>query len=413
MTNIYHLTDALPYSHPVWGGAEQLTAKYISALRKREPGRHHIICLEPSTPGILQDAHSIRSASSLMKAGQRLADLTHFDFVSCLSLFALFSKLSANSIIHIHNCKCLFFPAIVANYLTRVRMVMSVYDYWILCPKVSLDRDGEFCRSMEGRLCADCHGSPGRRLKQCYHHWRRRSLRAALRQISLFHVLSRSSGEVLQKSGISEHEITVIPQVIEREEIDAVQPFRFPLPTILFSGWMDSKKGLHVAIEAFGKIAARHPTARLVVAKFKANELYEAQIRARIQELGLQERVIFYDRLKRSEFIAFLKGCDCLIIPEQWENMSPVILCEAMYASQPVIASNVGGIPEFVSDGYSGILVERNDIDGFARAMDSLLSSEEKRLLLGSNARLEAEDIFNEDGILDGFDKMYRKVLHG
>ena len=413
MTNTYHLTDALPYSHPVWGGAEQLTAKYISALRKREPGRHHIICLEPSTPGILQDAHAIRSASSLMKTGQRLADLTHFDFVSCLSLFALFSKLSANSIIHIHNCKYLFFPAIVANYLTRVRMVMSVYDYWILCPKVSLDRDGEFCRSMEGCLCADCYGSPGKRLKQCYHHWRRRCLRAALRQISLFHVLSRSSGEVLQKSGISEHKITVLPQVIAREEIDAVQPFRFPLPTILFSGWMDTKKGLHVAIEAFGKIAARHPTARLVVAKFKANELYEAQIRARIQELGLQERVIFYDRLKRSEFIAFLKGCDCLIIPEQWENMSPVILCEAMYASQPVIASNVGGIPEFISDGYSGILVERNDVDGFACAMDSLLSSEEKRLLLGSNARLEAEDIFNEDGILDGFDKMYRKVLHG
>src|SRR4030067_2630473 len=47
MTNIYHLTDALPYSHPVWGGAEQLTAKYISALRNRSPGRHHIICLAP------------------------------------------------------------------------------------------------------------------------------------------------------------------------------------------------------------------------------------------------------------------------------------------------------------------------------------------------------------------------------
>ncbi len=413
MTNVYHLTDALPYSHPVWGGAEQLTAKYISALRKREPGRHHIICLEPSTPGILRDAHYIRSASSLMKAGQRLADLTHFDFISCLSLFTLFSKLPANSVIHIHNCKYLFFPAIVANYLTRLRMVMSVYDYWILCPKVSLDRAGEFCHSMEGRHCADCYGTPGKWLKQCYHHWRRRCLQAARRQISLFHVLSHSSGEVLQKSGISEHKITVLSQVIAREEIDAVHPFRFPLPTVLFSGWVDSKKGLHVAIDAFGEIAARHPTARLVVAKFKANESYESQIVARVQALGLQERVIFYDRLKRPEFIAFLKGCDCLIIPEQWENMSPVILCEAMYASRPVIASNVGGIPEFISDGYSGILVERNDVHGFACAMDSLLSSEENRLLLGSNARQEAEDIFNEDGILDGFDKMYRKVLHG
>lgn len=413
MPNIYHLTDALPYSHTVWGGAEQLTAKYISALRKREPGRHHIICLEPSTPGILQDAHYIRSASSLMKAGQRLADLTHFDFISCLFLFTLFSKLPANSVIHIHNCKYLFFPAIVANYLTRLRMVMSVYDYWILCPKVSLDRYGEFCPSMEGRFCADCYGSPGKRIKQSYHHWRRRCLQAALRQISLFHVLSHSSGDVLQKSGISEHKITVLSQVIAREEIDAVHPFRFPLPTVLFSGWMDSKKGLHVAIDAFGEIAARHPNAQLVVAKFKANESYESQIVARVQALGLQERVIFYDRLKRPEFIAFLKGCDCLIIPEQWENMSPVILCEAMYASRPVIASNVGGIPEFISDGYSGILVERNDVHGFACAMDSLLSSEERCLLLGNNARQEAEDIFNEDGILDGFDKMYRKVLHG
>ena len=215
MANIYHLTDALPYSHPVWGGAEQLTAKYIAALRKREPGKHHIICLEPSASGLLQDARAIRRASSLMKAGQRLADLSHFDFISCLSLFALFSKLPADAIIHIHNCKYLFFPAIAANYLTRKRMVMSVYDYWILCPKVSLDRDGEFCRSMEGRCCAGCCGSPGKWLKQGYHHLRKKSLRAALRQISFFHVLSHSSGEVLQKGGISEHRITVIPQVIE------------------------------------------------------------------------------------------------------------------------------------------------------------------------------------------------------
>ena len=165
------------------------------------------------------------------------------------------------------------------------------------------------------------------------------------------------------------------------------------------------------AIDAFGKIASSHPTARLIVAKFKANESYEAQIRARINELGLQERVLFFDRLKRNEFIAFLKGCDCLIIPEQWENMSPVVLCEAMYASKPVIASKVGGIPEFISDGYSGILVERNDVNGFAHAMDSLLSSETKRLAMGNNARQAAEAIFDETRILDVLMKFIERHL--
>lgn len=413
MPRVYHLTDTLPYSHSVWGGAEQLTAKYISALRKRAPGRHFIICLFPSTPEIYQDAYFIRSASSKMKFGQMLADFTHFDPIACLELFKLFSRLPANSIIHIHNCKYLFFPAIFANYLTRIRMVMSIYDYWILCPKISLDRSGEFCIEMEGRMCADCYGRPENRVKQVYHHWRRRFLHTSLRQISLFHVLSRSSGDILQKSGISECKIRILPQIVEYEHIDAIPPFQFSFPAILFSGWMDSKKGLHIAIDAFGKIASSHPTARLVIAKFNANEAYEAQIRSRINDLGLQERIVFFDRLKRNEFIAFLKGCDCLIIPEQWENMSPVILCEAMYAAKPVIASKVGGIPEFISDGYSGILVERNDINGFAHAMDSLLSSERKRLIMGTHARQAAEVVFNENRILDGFDEIYRKVFHG
>lgn len=413
MPRVYHLTDTLPYSHSVWGGAEQLTAKYISALRKRAPGRHFIICLFPSTPEIYQDAYFIRSASSKMKFGQMLADFTHFDPIACLELFKLFSRLPANSIIHIHNCKYLFFPAIFANYLTRIRMVMSIYDYWILCPKISLDRSGEFCIEMEGRICADCYGRPENRVKQAYHHWRRKFLHTSLRQISLFHVLSRSSGDILQKSGISECKIRILPQIVEYEHIDAIPPFQFSFPAILFSGWMDSKKGLHIAIDAFGKIASSHPTARLVIAKFNANEAYEAQIRSRINDLGLQERIVFFDRLKRNEFIAFLKGCDCLIIPEQWENMSPVILCEAMYAAKPVIASKVGGIPEFISDGYSGILVERNDINGFAYAMDSLLSSERKRLIMGTHARRAAEVVFNENRILDGFDEIYRKVFHG
>lgn len=348
-----------------------------------------------------------------MKFGQMLADFTHFDPIACLELVKLFSRLPANSIIHIHNCKYLFFPAIFANYLTRIRMVMSIYDYWILCPKISLDRSGEFCIEMEGRMCADCYGRPENRVKQVYHHWRRKFLHTSLRQISLFHVLSRSSGDILQKSRISECKIRILPQIVEYEHIDAIPPFQFSFPAILFSGWMDSKKGLHIAIDAFGKIASSHPTARLVIAKFNANEAYEAQIRSRINDLGLQERIVFFDRLKRNEFIALLKGCDCLIIPEQWENMSPVILCEAMYAAKPVIASKVGGIPEFISDGYSGILVERNDINGFAHAMHSLLSSESKRLIMGTHARQAAEVVFNENRILDGFDEIYRKVFHG
>ncbi|GEM_PF-3153106 len=413
MPRVYHLTDTLPYSHSVWGGAEQLTAKYISALQKHAPGRHFIICLFPSAPEIYQDAFFIKSASSVAKVGQMLANLIHFDPIACLELCKLFSRLPANSIIHIHNCKYLFFPAIVANLLTRIHMVMSIYDYWIMCPKVSLDRSGEFCLAMEGRMCADCYGKPKSRVKQNYHHWRRRFLHASLRQISLFHVLSRSSGDILQKSGIAKYKIKILSQIVEHEQIKVAPSFQFSFPTILFSGWMDTKKGLHIAVDAFGKIASKHSTARLIVAKFKANESYEAQIRARINELGLQERVLFFDRLKRNEFIAFLKGCDCLIIPEQWENMSPVVLCEAMYASKPVIASKVGGIPEFISDGHSGILVERNDVNGFAHAMDSLLSSETKRLAMGNNARQAAEAIFDESRILDGFDEIYRMAFCG
>jgi glycosyltransferase involved in cell wall biosynthesis len=84
------------------------------------------------------------------------------------------------------------------------------------------------------------------------------------------------------------------------------------------------------------------------------------------------------------------------------------VLLEAMRLGRPVVATRVGGTPEAVADGVTGILVERGDPDGLSRAIAGLLLDPERRAAMGEAGRLRAAEVFREDGIVDALLEAYQ-----
>lgn len=146
-------------------------------------------------------------------------------------------------------------------------------------------------------------------------------------------------------------------------------------------------KGVEHLVRALGMARAPH---RLTVVG--DGPQLEA-LRALARDLGVAERVTFTGL--RDDVNALLLRCDAFVHPAVWEEAFGLTIAEAMAAGRAVIASRVGGIPELVEDGVSGLLVPPGDPEGLARALDLLAARPALRRQLGANARARAQQRFS------------------
>lgn len=158
---------------------------------------------------------------------------------------------------------------------------------------------------------------------------------------------------------------------------------------MLFVGWLNDRKGVHVAIEAMPHILAARPGAKLYViggrAKF-ANE-YEAAFERFIRDHDLGRSVEFLGHQPPETVKEYVKAAKVLLLPEQYENMSPLIMVEAMLLGTPVVASDLGGIPEYITPGRSGFLAAADAPEAFARHAVALLGDPALRRDIADRAR--------------------------
>jgi glycosyltransferase involved in cell wall biosynthesis len=112
----------------------------------------------------------------------------------------------------------------------------------------------------------------------------------------------------------------------------------------------------------------------------------------------------------RDEVQELLGDFDLLVAPSRREALS-LALIEAAAAGVPVVASRIGGIPEVVLDGETGILVAPQDPASLARAIESLITDPALRMRLGQAARRRYEDHFSLQRMLDATEEVYHGLL--
>jgi len=147
-------------------------------------------------------------------------------------------------------------------------------------------------------------------------------------------------------------------------------------------GSLMKKKGQEYVIKAMPGVLEKFPSSRLIIVGSGEDEKYFREIAG---ELSIEDKTIFTGI--RHDIPRILDSFDIAVVPSVWQDPCPLSVMEAMYAGVPLIASSVGGIPEEIEDGVTGIIVPPGDTDAILKSILNLLNSRDRAKEMGKNAR--------------------------
>lgn len=206
---------------------------------------------------------------------------------------------------------------------------------------------------------------------------------ACLKQCAHLIVLSESWKDFYVKScGLAAEQVIVLKNPVvfpdsipQRQERDTV--------TFAFMGKLNQRKGVYDIVNA---LALLSPCERSKI-RIELGGSGEAQaIQDLAKSLGVQELIRFHGWVDEGLRNQILAEADVFLLPSYNEGL-PMALLEAMSWSLPSISTPVGGIPEVITHGFNGLLVQPGDVTGLAKAMALLKTDVELRLQMGHCAR--------------------------
>ncbi len=159
---ICQVSNTLPGYHENWGGAEKECVNLASLLR--ENGLE--VCLLTTSVTRIRnenvDVHGIPTAENCHYPGSRflsfLFSLVQFDLISFWYSYRTLKRCRPH-VVHFHNMDRLSFSPLVAASLLHIPTVLTLVDYWCICPKrILVDKKGEACHLFQGSRCINCLG---------------------------------------------------------------------------------------------------------------------------------------------------------------------------------------------------------------------------------------------------------------
>jgi glycosyltransferase involved in cell wall biosynthesis len=186
------------------------------------------------------------------------------------------------------------------------------------------------------------------------------------------------------------------------------QEFGFPESSQVIVCVSDARpeKGQLTLLQAFSKLLHHSPNARLLLIGGEDGR-FSKRLQSEVDRLGITDRV----RLTkiRNDVPRLLAEADVSVVPPK-EEVSLLAIMESMAASKPVIATRVGGIPEVVADGLTGVLVPPGDVPALTAALISLLQNPWLADKLGKAGRRAVEEQFNTQVATSSMLNLYEEL---
>lgn len=148
------------------------------------------------------------------------------------------------------------------------------------------------------------------------------------------------------------------------------------------------EKGHLFCLEAFKMVADRFPTVKLLIV---GDGILKSDIEAKINELDLNDKVIMIGR--RDDIAEIFASLDISLHTSMWEG-TPIAIIEAMLMGKAIIATKVGGIPELIEDGITGMLISPYDKKALANAIITLINDKALARKFGEATRQCAKEKF-------------------
>jgi len=282
-------------------------------------------------------------------------------------------------VVHIQHLYRLSASLISVARRQGIPVVVTLHDYWFICPEIRLLRPNlEICSGpLWGLRCSGC-------IKLSSSAW----ISSLLRPLTTFLCVHRAAymGRCLKeadlliapcpflKSKFVEHGFSPDKILVFRCGIDSrpFQNFRKRESNKLRFGYMGTihrHKGVHILVEAFNRVDC--PEVELkVFGDPSVDTNYFAEVQA---QAAPNPKISFLGRYNNSDLGHVLSEIDVLIVPSIWHELGPLTIREAFAAKVPVIASKLGAMPDLVEDGVNGLLVKPGDADDLLTKMNLLI----------------------------------------
>ncbi|MGC9049058.1 MAG: glycosyltransferase family 4 protein [Patescibacteria group bacterium] len=414
---VLHISDALPDYHSVWGGAEKVAFRQIKMSVELNNFEIFVASTKSIKP-IKENFHffSVLTAEDFLPQKiSRLASafknqIFPFDLISFFSLFYIFLKIRPK-IIHLHKTVKISLTPIIVAKIFRIPVVLAIYDYWYFCPnRLLIDKQANPCYRFHGRWCRDCSSLGGRPPLRFLSLFRRKIFDFFLSKINRFSVLSESCRELIAKYPLPKEKIFLVRQLsITPKNYQAIS---IESNSIFFNTWMLPHKGVHIVVRAFSEVLKKIPQAKLYMTVKDAGNYsdynYYQEIIHLIEELNLKNNIVIIGKPNHQEYLNLISRANVVVVAEQWENMAPTTLADAMSFGKAIVASNIGGLPEMLKDGESGLLANPKDPKDFAEKIIKILSDSFLARELGQKAMENIKNYGSEEVIKEQLLNLYQ-----
>ncbi len=152
------------------------------------------------------------------------------------------------------------------------------------------------------------------------------------------------------------------------------------------------------------------PEVELRIIGFPADLSYERRIKKMVLNGNILQNVKLLGAISKKDLLREYAECSVLVLPS-YEESAGVVIAEAMAAGKPVIATNRGGMPDLVENGYTGILVEYGDVEALAAAIVRLLRDPVLSERLGRCAREKSRARFSIKNVAEKTYQVYKAIL--
>jgi glycogen(starch) synthase len=186
------------------------------------------------------------------------------------------------------------------------------------------------------------------------------------------------------------------------------EPLVFEAPRIVCLGRLAPEKGIDLALTAFASVVTRFPKARLMIV---GDGPLRLALRQQAYDLGIDHAVDFIGWIAPDRVPDLFNGSTLVVMPSRHDSL-PLVALEAALMARPIVATRVGGLPEVVVHGETGLLVESENSDALAEAILFLLNHPDTARKLGGAARDRAQIVFNWERHVDAYDALYQKLTH-
>jgi glycosyltransferase involved in cell wall biosynthesis len=290
-------------------------------------------------------------------------------------------------LVHTHNLSgftSTVWPTIRAR---GIPLLHTIHDYALLCPSATMFRGDTNCTTR----CLGC------RILSRSHREHSQAVDAvigvsdfALEQHLRYGYFSRARQHVIHNGNPRGES--------PKADLPRTPP---PVPRVGYLGRLAASKGIELMLDALSPLM---PGRCEVLVAGSGTRDYEATLKGCYEPRGVR----FVGRVDPSKFLA---GVDVLVVPSLWHEPFGLVLCEAMDAGVPVVASAVGGIPEIVEHGQSGFLFERGNGEELRDHVVRLIEDPELHQRMSRFCVAQAET-HSFDRMVDSYLRVYEQITN-